>query len=431
MSRQIASLMPRRTRLSRPPKRIGEARAKDRERKKCKIKSDITQEPRTTSINETAHQLHVVTPSEEDPMYQSYLSLCRARPPNLTPGYKLISYDCYFRPTTMVPLARNKGLPQSLWKRIEKGEVGECEFHKMVWSNKSNRHTLFQNEQENIPIRVSFSYLEGTLMPFEEGKGKAGRFIGTVPLKNKRIEEMNNVNEDVELQGWQCFVKANGVRYFTKDEKKVYRLGDLLSFRLIVDAFRMSGRTGNFIYIWFYCIKHKLSSLAQGAANRKKLKNNHVLQKRKIVHSAETGSKEYLQLSVMKKECVDTTISISMALHECILTTSPSHTLRSSWKEMNLISQKNGCSELGIFREKQLKMCKEFNAIDDDNWETYLISLREIHFCIILLLSQETPDEILQKQYLSLSQGRLSLQQILHPLHNVTFFSTTKQLLRS
>ena len=73
-------------------------------------------------------------------------------------------------------------------------------------------------------------------------------------------------------------------------------------------------------------------------------------------------------------------------------------------------------SPLSKFRVKQHQICKEYVGLDGDEWDSYLKQLSPVHFMIILLLHQETSDEVLHKQYLSLSHGRLCVEQIAHEL---------------
>ena len=139
-----------------------------------------------------------------------------------------------------------------LWRKIRDGEVGESTLHKMSFCCSPNRHTLYQKADECETVIIHFRYLEGILIPFDESQN-GGKCIGILPLGNEKVTAFYDVEEDERLFGFKYMIKRkSGGRYFQHENKKYYRLADV---------FRLCGETGNFLYIWYYCVKQTQSQM--------------------------------------------------------------------------------------------------------------------------------------------------------------------------
>jgi len=94
---------------------------------------------------------------------------------------------------------------------------------------------------------------------------------------------------------------------------------------------------------------------------------------------------------------------------------------------MNVVTSSSN-KMLNKYHQSQHQRCKVFDQVPDSDWNAYLRNLQYLHYMLLLTISQETTDEKLHKEYLSLSQGRLSVPQILAPLRHVTFFEYHKAI---
>ena len=109
-----------------------------------------------------------------------------------------------------------------------------------------------------MPVTVCFSDLEGTLLPFGEPIIGGGKKLGSIP-NSRLVKGLDDINQCPYLIGLRVMMDPSGVRYFKdSSNQRYYMIGDILSLSEIIKGFDVGGiKTGNFLYCWFYCCKHK------------------------------------------------------------------------------------------------------------------------------------------------------------------------------
>ena len=124
--------------------------------------------------------------------------------------------------------------------------VLKCYLHKIAISKNQKEYAWYTLPNDTLPVMVHFSYLESTLIPFDETiEHSKNKSKGRVPSCDD-----TNVNTDQSLFGFEYFLeRTSGVGYFMLNNQNYYRLSDSLSTRDIVDAFKYSGNMGNFVFI--------------------------------------------------------------------------------------------------------------------------------------------------------------------------------------
>ena len=91
-----------------------------------------------------------------------------------------------------------------------------------------------------------------------------------MPLEMIGYQEING---DKSAQGLLCYLEtASTVRYFVQGSQRYYRLGDLLCLKAIVNVFRYSGDTTNFLFFWSSLCRHSHVLLTNKMKSRRKKK---------------------------------------------------------------------------------------------------------------------------------------------------------------
>ncbi len=309
------------------------------------------------------------------------------------------------------------------------GIVWKCRIHKIATSQLSNKYQLYNHpthviDEEGIDatifhdVVVDFGHLCNTLIPTKEK---------VIQPAGKRFEKVRWGQDEQDRM--DCFVESSGVRCFWKDGQTYYRIGDLLSMRVIVNCIAESGSTANFLYYWLWCCMHSHEkanidkATSSGAVARRKKRKKVQIIDEEMVTKLKSSAAAASQFASDVVEAVDV----------CGL---PKTVLRIHWMDMNVLDEYYDTwrgEDMKNFCEKERKRMAEVQGVEMNStaYKDMVNKLKKTHLMIIMVASFKQKDEVLREQYLRLMQGRLSPKQFLLPLTRVAFFTYFSHLKRA
>ena len=354
------------THLSTPRKRMGEGRVNPRLNKKIRqIKPEV-------NGNNSRY-----IPAINDPSYLEYETMITSST-ELEHDHEVMEY---VNPPSKSEkkIIRKQEYAGEIEKLMLGGIVWKCRIHKIATSQLSNKYQLYNHpthviDEEGIDatifhdVVVDFGHLCNTLIPTKEK---------VIQPAGKRFEKVRWGQDEQDRM--DCFVESSGVRCFWKDGQTYYRIGDLLSMRVIVNCIAESGSTANFLYYWLWCCMHSHEkanidkATSSGAVARRKKRKKVQIIDEEMVTKLKSSAAAASQFASDVVEAVDV----------CGL---PKTVLRIHWMDMNVL---------------------------DEYYDTW------------------RGEDMKREQYLRLMQGRLSPKQFLLPLTRVAFFTYFSHLKRA
>ena len=361
-------------------------------------------------------------PHPDDPFLREYKELMKLPDHGEPLDYEVLERDPT-RPAnvpTISDLCRHKPCAQ-LQHLMNVGEVYMCHPHKIPIHGGNERFNEFASDQSTTPVKVRFAYLEGTLLPFgDESEVSSGEFQGTVPLEEP-MPGFPDCNHDPDLQGYRVYLckESNGqVRWFSKNEtsQKVIRGGDILTIDELFSLYAGSGRTGNFVVGWILACKHRHEEMINVYQEMK--------DERKY-------SKSPNESQLCAEECTRLTKDAISAME---IHGPPPNPERSEWDLWNLADVSKDKYRTPAERQYAHSLREAafvFNNILPNEEGTFLERCKNWGQMLILTLSQITRDKMTHAIYLRLTNGRLSMEEMLAPLARVGWYTYYVHLART
>ena len=376
---------------------------------------------------DTLDSITASPPSPDDPMYVDYMRLMQ-KTEDPTLGWEVLSPSTHpwttrwlaFRPSYAAKYEKYS-IKKEILEKIEAGVVMIGHLHKFVISNLAKKQNIYTSPHDTVPVVVPFAYLEGTLIPMGEPgelcltpKKYPQSYVGTVPIDWEGMhlplpKNFKPIDEDPLLQGAECHLENSGMRYFMIGNQKYVRLGDYQTLDQIIKGLLTCGGNANCVVSFSYNCQHKCDLLSN--AHEKRLKriterdpNNHYIEARVAV----------------VQELARFTVDVDLTRREI---GPPKRVERDNWEDWNVANRSADSRR----NPEMLKYYLEQRALalENDcprNEEYAMRDIEDMNNALVMLTSPQARDERLFKQYLSLTQGRLSLKQLCAPLKRVSFF---------
>jgi hypothetical protein len=274
---------------------------------------------------------------------------------------------------------------------IESGEVWQCKLHKVWISQEAKKYSLYRNKDDCIPVKVHFGRLLDTLIPIDI-------YYTDTPSNCAKC-----LNESSFLSDYDCYIeKKSGMRVFFKDRQKYFRIGDVLSNKVIYNCLKWSGwsNTSNFVFFCSDCCRYvrKQNQLRMNRINKPAYSN---------------------PMPRHLDKAADDLIRFLSRQMEAFENDPPKKQIRNDWTKWSVIDQSNFCS---MNYEMRQYCINAINNIQASNPSIDLDALVLLHRVIPMLASQEVMDEKLHEYYLAVTQGRFTVEQWVLPLQTRSAF---------
>mmetsp|Transcript_4269 Transcript_4269/g.9680 ORF Transcript_4269/g.9680 Transcript_4269/m.9680 type:complete len:595 (+) Transcript_4269:153-1937(+) len=369
---------------------------------------------RSEDVSTSTPLINEPPPSPMEEMYLDYLELMKTAGGSKV-GCEMLMKKDTFRPSYVKSFKQLKGytFPQHIMRRMERGDVMVCQLHKIAFSHKNNKHEIYNSPEHTVPVVFNYAYPEGCLIPFGEAtetKTSRGELLGIVPLNKKVQSCWQSVDNDVNLQGFECCMEKSGARYFKFQNQKYFRLGDYQRIDQILEGLDACGGNGNCVVSFSYNCQHQYDLL----------KNAHKRKNKRIRESKDKIDNKGMCTSVDEATRFTKDVLLAHTIEG-----SPERIEREKWMCWNVADE----SADGSRNEEMRRYCLDeretalqFNELVGDQGNHALMNWVKVHFLLAMITSERTRDEMQFRQYLQLTHGCLSPNQIFAPLKHVGFF---------
>lgn len=371
----------------------------------------------------------VITVHEDPPdpqtnnMYRDYTKMM-ALPISNALGCRYLPNDCH-RPPYVPPIEHLNIFTFPKWRWFKdmmlRGVVVECELHKVVYIRSKNK---FNKDEHTFPVRVPYAYLESILIPL----GEAIPDYVPPPGPEDSPHKYAPVDQDPMLQDAHCRYEESGARVFWRNGQKMIRVGDYQKLKFTIRQLAQFGGNCNSVAsICVNCI-HKYD-LLENAKERDDVEGKDFINHQQ----GKNHNKEARQESVQ-----EITRAMGDFVLACDLVGPPVREERMRWSDLNFFNleadkyrQPKMLEYTRASREKTLSFLysnTQLSQLHPSDVTCLYTRLMRVHYAIIMQLSTQLKDELLFDLYIKLTHGRLSPEEMLAPLHRVSYFKLFEHL---